>query len=102
MIGDSDLQVWLDRQPNAAQTVVIPYVKSVKEMRLKYRLNVVQVSKAGTSRISQGGTIEVGASKPTALSTLSLRRTDADACNIHLTLSEGGQEVGRYDFECPR
>lgn len=102
MIGDSDLEVWLDQQPNAARTVIVPYVKSIKEMKLKYRLKVVQVSNAGTSQISQGGVVNVDAAKPTSLSTLSLTRTDTGECSIDLILTEGEHEVGRYHFECPR
>lgn len=99
MTGDSDLQVWLEQQ-YATRMFVTPYVKSAREMKLKYRLNVLQIGTAGSSRISQGGTIDVEASKPTALSTVSLSSTQTKECNILLTLNDGEQEIGRYEFDC--
>ncbi len=102
MLADTDIQVWLDSQPSAAQTVVIPYVKTITDRQLNYRLIVIQIGKSGTSRISQGGTINADAAQPIALSRLSLGLKKEDACSIEVTLREDEQKVGNYRFDCPR
>jgi hypothetical protein len=102
MIANADLQVWLDSQPNAGQTIVIPYVRSAKDMTASFRIGVVQSAKSGVTRISQAGSVRVLAAQPTALSRLSLGPNKRGDCTIEVVLREGDQELGIYRFDCPR
>lgn len=102
MLADSpDIQVWLDSQPNAAQTIVTPYVRSTRDMQLNYRMSVVRFGKGGTSRISQGGNVKTDADTATALSHISFGNHVQDECTIELTLLEGEVRIGDYRFDCP-
>lgn len=101
MAPDADLQVWLDTQAAAGRVAVVPYVRSVIDMRINYRMDVVQQSAAGTSRISQQGRVSTEADEPTALARVTLTPKDGK-CHIEITLREGGKEVGAYRFDCPR
>lgn len=102
MIADTDLQVWLDSQPNAGQTTIVPYIKSTREMQLHYQLSLIQSGNSGTSRISQGGTVDLRAQQPTALSRLALSPNKGGGCSIDLALRDGERELGNYHFDCPR
>lgn len=101
MVADTNLQVWLDSQPNAGQLIIIPYVKTAREMQLHYRLNLIQSSNSGNSRISQGGTVKVSAASATPLSRVVIAPNKDGGCKIEVTLREGEQEVGNYRFDCP-
>lgn len=102
MIADANLQVWLDTQASMGQTVMVPYVKSVTDLRMNYRLDVIQRSAGGTSRISQQGTVNAAAAKPTPLGRVALGVQKGGECRVELKLSEGGKELGAYQFDCPR
>jgi len=102
MIADVNLQVWLDAQPRAGQTVMIPYVKSSADRRLTYRLDVTQRSVAGTSRVSQQGQVSAHARQPTALGRVALSGPSAAKCSVELRLREDGKIIGEYHFDCPR
>lgn len=102
MVADADIQLWLDSQQHAGQVVVIPYVTSVKTMRLTYGINLVQTSGGSRSRINQKGQVNVGPQQAAALSRISYKLpSPTDACEIELTLSEDNKEPRRYHFECP-
>ena len=102
MIGDSDMQVWLDSQPNAGHLIIIPYVKTAREMQLHYRLNLIQSSNSGNSSISQGGTVKLSAASATPLSRVVITPNKDGECRIEVTLREGEQALGNYRFDCPR
>jgi hypothetical protein len=102
MIADADLKVWLDTQAQAGQTVLIPYVKSVKDIQVNYSLSVKKSGKSGTSSISQGGNVNAVAAQPTALSKMSMNLQKDDTCSIELVLRNGDKELGTYSFDCPR
>lgn len=102
MVADADLQVWLDTQISAGQTVLIPYVQSVKERQVSYRMDLIQRGGAGTSRISQQGKVNAAAAKPTPLARVALGLHREDECQIELMLEEDKKELGTYRFDCPR
>jgi hypothetical protein len=104
MIADADLQVWLDTQPGANQTVMVPYVKSVKDVRINYRMEVVQQSRSGTSRINQQGQVTAAAARPTAVGRVAVGLQQGGECWIELVLRNDANtgEIGRYRFDCPR
>ena len=102
MIGDSDIQVWLDSQPNAGQLIMVPYLKSAREMQVSYRLTVIQSGKSGNSTISQGGTVRTSAASATPLSRVVIAPNKEGECRIEVTLREGEQALGNYRFDCPR
>jgi hypothetical protein len=102
MIADADLQVWLDSQPNAGQLLMVPYVKTTREMQLTYQLKLIQNSKSGNSSIRQGGTLAVRAESATPLSRVAITPSKEGECRIEVTLREGAQVLGNYSFDCPR
>jgi hypothetical protein len=102
MIADADLQVWLDAQPQAQQIVMVPYVKSVKDIQMSYQVDLVQKSGAGTSRVSQKGKVNVTASQPAALGRVTVGIQKEGECRIEIALNENNTELGTYRFDCPR
>lgn len=102
MIANADLQLWLDMEVYMGKTTVIPYVKSVTEKQLNYKLDVIVIGASGSSRISQGGKVNISAARPAALSRLSLELKKEDDCSIDLVLHDGDQNLGKYHFPCPR
>ncbi len=102
MIADANLQVWLDAQPHAGQTVLVPYVKSVTELQLNYRVDVIQSGAAGTSRVSQQGRVTAAAAQPTPLGRVALGRQKGATCSVELTLGETDRQLGSYRFDCPQ
>jgi hypothetical protein len=97
-----DMQVWLDSQVNAGQTIVVPYIKSDIDRNMHYRLDVVRRSANSFSRVSQGGTVHAVAEKPVALSRTSIDVKPDDACTLEIVLTERDTAIGTYRFDCPR
>lgn len=102
MIADADIQAWLETSARTTPSIITPYVQSTVDRTLKYRLHAVREGQGGKSEISQGGTVNVVAKKPTALGRMSFTVSLNDQCLITLTLTEAGAQVGEYRFECPR
>jgi hypothetical protein len=98
--ADVNLNVWFDVSPNQSQVLVVPYVKSARDVRLQYQLNVVNTGKSGSSSISQGGTLTVSHGQPKAVSSVQVTPQAGGTCEIDLTLHEGDREVGQYSFHC--
>lgn len=103
MIADADLQVWLDTQSGANQTVMIPYVKSARNIEINYRMELVQQSGAGTSRVSQQGNVTAQAAQPTAVARVAVGQQRGGECRLELVLRSNAdrKELGAYQFECP-
>jgi hypothetical protein len=99
---DANIQVWLDAQTNGGQTIVVPYVKTVADRQLGYRMEVLSKGGAGSSRISQGGNVHAFAAKATPLATVALTVKKTDDCRIDLVLTEAGTTVASRQFDCPR
>jgi hypothetical protein len=102
VIADADIQVWLDAQFNAGQTVVVPYVKSARDLRIHYSMSVIKKGSSGSSRVSQQGDVMAVAAEAIALSRLVLGLQKEDDCRVELTLQDRGQELGVYQFDCQR
>jgi outer membrane usher protein FimD/PapC len=104
MIADADLQVWLDTQSTASQTVMIPYVKSVNDIEINYRMELVQQAGGSTSRVSQQGQMAAAAAQPTAVARIAVGQQKGGECRIELVLrnNSNNKELGIYRFECPR
>lgn len=100
MVADADLQVWLDTQINVGQMVIIPYVKTVKDVLVDFRMNVIQKGAVGTSRITQEGRINAVAAKPTPLARLALGAQKNGECSVELVLREGEGDSRTYEFDC--
>jgi hypothetical protein len=103
MMADADLQVWLDTQPGAHQTVMTPYVKSAKNIRMTYRMEIIQRG-AGTSRINQQGKVTAIAAQPTSLGRLTIGLQKSGECRIEIVLRDEANttELGVYQFDCSR
>jgi hypothetical protein len=98
----SDMQVWIDSQVIAGQTIVVPYVKSDIDRNMRYRLDVIKKGASGLARISQGGTVLAVAEKPVSLSRTSIDVRQNDTCTLEIVLTEKGVAIGTYRFDCPR
>lgn len=100
MAMDANMQVWLDTQHNVGQILVIPYVKTIKDGLVDYRMNVLQKGAAGTSRITQEGRVNAVASQPTPLARFALTRQKNGECHLELTLQEAAGNSQTYQFDC--
>ena len=101
MVGDSDIQVWLETIARSKPAVIVPYVRSSADTTLRYKMRTVKQSDSGKSVIGQGGVVTVLADVPAALSRMSLSRSPNDECEIDLVLSEAGVADRSYHFKCP-
>ena len=101
MVGDSNIQVWLETFAKSQPAIVVPYVRSSADMTLRYKLRTVKKSDSGKSVIGQGGVVAVLANVPAALSQMSLSRSPNDECEIDLVLSQAGVADRNYHFKCP-
>ena len=102
MIADVDLQVWLATQNIGGQAAVIPYVKSVKDMRLNYRMNVIRRGIGGTSRIRQVGNVDAPANISAPLAQVTLGLQNDDDCHVEVALHDADVALGVYRFDCPK
>jgi hypothetical protein len=103
MVPDNaDLQVWFETQVEAGKVLLVPYVKTAKDTHGRYSLLVTKSGPNGNSRISQSGEMDTAAARPRALSRLTLDVRKEDQCRIELTLKQGAEVLGTYDFDCPR
>ena len=100
MFADINLQVWFDAHANQGQTLIVPYIKAERDVRLQYELKVLNRSKTGTSNVSQGGEISVPAGQPKAVSSIRVMPQAGGQCEVDLTLRENGEQVGQYTFDC--
>jgi outer membrane usher protein FimD/PapC len=99
-MSDADLQVWLDTQANIHQMVVIPYVKSAKEVQMNFRMDVIQKSGGNSSRISQQGQVHIAAEQAVPLARVALGIQKEGECQVELALREDGKDAGVYKFDC--
>jgi len=102
MVGDADIQVWLDQAASGRPGAVVPYVQSSQARTLQYRLRVVQSAGGGSSQISQGGRVQVAARQPTPLASIVVGTTPGGRCRIELILLEDGRALRSDSFACPR
>ena len=100
MTLDLNVQVWLDTYVQAGQTILVPHVRVEHGMRLRYRVDVLQQSRNGKSRINQQGEVDVPAGADTSLSRLSLTLDASRECSVELTLHDRERKVGVFRFEC--
>ncbi len=101
MIADSDIQVWLDSQPNGGQLLMVPYVKTARNMKLTYQLKLIQNRKSDHSNVRQGGTVMLHAASATPLSRIVITPITDGECRLEVTLHEGEQMLENYSFTCP-
>jgi hypothetical protein len=102
MAADLNLQVWLDSGTGAQTGMIVPYVQSPDSRVIGYQLQAIKQGASGTSRITQSGTVELPADRPTALTQFSLSLGADDQCRIELLLFSQGVQAGVYRFACPR
>ncbi|QCP52676.1 hypothetical protein FAZ95_26370 [Trinickia violacea] len=100
VIADVNFHVWFDVDTNQNSSYVVPYVRSERDARLRYDLKILNSGKAGTSSISQGGTISVSAGQPKAISSVRVTPQTGSNCEVDLTLREDDEQVGQYTFDC--
>lgn len=97
---DAAPQVWLDVQNQPGQIIVVPYVKSARDIQLKFRMDVIYRGEGNTSRVSQQGTVNAEAATPTALANVKLGSSTHGDCDVELALHEGVKEIGTFHFNC--
>ncbi|MCQ9616452.1 hypothetical protein L1889_06805 [Paenalcaligenes niemegkensis] len=101
MNTDVDLQVWLAAAGTLKPGIVIPYVQSPTNTKLRYELTTTQSSAAGTSTIRQGGDIQLHANEPRAITEMTIHSTDDASCNIQLVFENTEGKEMLYTFSCP-
>ena len=99
MNADTDLQVWLETQSHVYPEVIVPYVQSNHQTRLRYLLRTTLNQNGSSSRISQGGALDVPADTAVALPRLSVSPPNGD-CKIELILTEKIGAEKHYEFDC--
>lgn len=95
-------EVWLETIPNTVPAVVVAYVKVSHDAQLTYRMDLMNSGKAGTSRISQSGSVHAAAGEKTELSKVSVSSQPDDDCKIAVSVREGSDDRGGFRFDCPR
>lgn len=100
MTPDADLQVWLDTHANQGQMRIVPYVKSMKDVLLEFRMQVVQQGRGGNSRVSQQGQLRVPASQAMPLAQVNVGMSDRESCSVEISLRKDGMDAGVYRFDC--
>lgn len=101
MNADADIQVWLETLTRTQPGVIIPYVMSSEQKRLRYQIRTVKSGKGGNATLGQGGTVTLKPDVPTALSRMAISRSENDTCRIDLVITETGQKDRNYQFACP-
>lgn len=96
---DTDLQVWLETQVNGRPEVIVPYVQSNQDTNLRYLLRTTVSHAGGSSRVSQGGAVEIPAHTAVALPQLAISPPNGE-CLIELVLTEKAGADKRYEFDC--
>ena len=99
MNADTDLQVWLETQSQPRPGVIVPYVQSSHSTNLRYLLRTTVVNGGGSSRVSQGGALDVPADTAVALPRLAISQPAGD-CLIELVLTEKWGDERHYEFDC--
>lgn len=99
MNADTDLQVWLETQAQSRPGVIIPYVQSSQPTHLRYLLRTIVTHGGNSSRLSQGGVLNVPARTAVALPRLSISQPDGE-CRVELVLSEKAGPEKRFEFDC--
>lgn len=99
MNADTDLQVWLETQAHTRPEVIVPYVQSSQATNLRYLLRTTVTHGGGSSRISQGGALDVPAHTAVALPGLAISQPGGQ-CRIELVLTERTGDDKRYEFDC--
>lgn len=102
MLPVMQAQVWLETVPNTIPALVVAYVKTDHAAQLAYRMDLTNIGRAGTSRISQSGTRHAAPGQKTELGKVSVSSQPGDECRIAVTMREGTQDRGTFRFDCPR
>ena len=99
MNTDVDLQVWLETQAHSRPEIIVPYVQSSQATNLRYLLRTTISNAGNSSRVSQGGALDLPAHTAVALPRLAVTSPSGE-CRIELVLTErtGGEK--RYEFDC--
>jgi hypothetical protein len=101
MISDTQMQVWLDTAAGPP-AMVVPYVQTVEDARLTYRIKVSKNGPSGSSRIDQSGNVMATAGQPKEMTRFAVGFREGDQCQVEIEMLEAGQVKARYRFECPR
>jgi hypothetical protein len=102
MIADVQMQVWLDTLPGSVPAVVVPYVRTDRDSRLAYRIQLVKAGPSGSSSIVQSGAVNAAAGTPRELSKVSVASQPGGACHIEIEMRESANERRVFRFDCPR
>ncbi|NYT70305.1 curli-like amyloid fiber formation chaperone CsgH [Pusillimonas noertemannii] len=99
MNADTDLQVWLETQAQTRPGIIVPYVQSSHSTHLRYLLRTTVTRGGSSSRVSQGGMLEVPAGTAVPLPRLAVSQPDGQ-CRIELVLAEKKGSERHYEFDC--
>lgn len=102
MLLDMQTQVWLETVPGTVPALVVAYLKTDRGAQMTYRMDVANIGKAGTSHISQAGTVRAVAGEKTQLGKVSVSSQPGDDCRVAVSVREGDEDLGTFRFDCPR
>ena len=102
MLPAMQTQVWLETVPDTMPALVVAYVKTDHAAQLTYRMDLMNIGKAGTSRITQSGTRQAAPGEKTELGRVSVSSQPGDDCEIAVSMQEGTEDRGTFRFDCPR
>jgi hypothetical protein len=100
MVDNIALQVWLDTQQEMEHTIMVPYVKSAKDIQVDYSMSLITSGKSGKSGIKQSGRVDALATHAMPLSRMRIKLQQGDACQLKLVLRNQSEELGAWDFDC--
>jgi len=100
MPADINLQAWFETHAEAAQTAVIPYVMTARDVVLQYDLRLLNAGRGSVSRISQSNMVTVAAGQRTRLADVSVVPVRGGHCEVALTIRYEGKVLGEYSFDC--
>jgi hypothetical protein len=100
MLPAMELTVWLETSVHQGMTTLIPYVSSAKDVELHYDVKLFTSSSAGRSNVAQGGDVRILAGEPHRLSSLTTTKDSSSQCSLSVSLSRGGTELTKKEFDC--
>lgn len=100
MMGDADIQLWLETEARTQSTVIVPYVRSTTGAEVRYVIALDAQSSAGRSRMSQGGKMTLESGKAHALGKLEVNLNGVKDCLLKVALTQYGVMPTTYDFSC--
>ncbi|TFW09319.1 hypothetical protein E4K72_06565 [Oxalobacteraceae bacterium OM1] len=100
MTQQDNMQVWLDADSGDGLARLVPYVRCARDMAMHFSMEVLQRSGGSQSRMNQRGRVHAAAGRAVALAHVALGMPPGSACEVKVSFSQSGRELGVYRFDC--